>query len=474
MTSSALFIVAGLPFLVTLVLVARSATPIVRQYWVGAWAVLVASTLAQGAGTLTRGADAVTPSAAWWPHMLATLPSAGYLVFNVLLYAAVATVTTGAPPPQRVRRLLWLAAGGGVLLSLAATALDSAGVDGGRQPASLDRAVQGIVALTVAWLSARNLARAHAPPGGIALAVSGIALAGVRNLASVVLALGATPALALRAEQGPLPLVSLAALYLIGFGSLVTLLRYERETALERQRALQQDERWHSLGQMAAGIAHDFNNVLAVIRPNVELARAHVPAGHPQLELLADVEEAAERGRALVNQLTTFARGDEDHGGPTDAQAALAARQRILQQLLPVTARLVIAAAERGLRLAVSTPRFDQVVLNLVINARDAMPAGGTIRVGVTARRLTDARLVGDRLLAAGAWAVLEVSDDGTGIPPDVADRIFEPFFTTKEGGGTGLGLATVRSIAVDAGGSVELESAAGRGATFRCWFRAA
>ncbi len=220
-------------------------------------------------------------------------------------------------------------------------------------------------------------------------------------------------------------------------------------------------QRLENLGQLAAGVAHDLNNVLSPVLMAAPLLRHH--ATRPEdLRILDAVEKSAERGGQLVKQILSFARG---HGS-----------ERILLQpkhVLREVAELMADTFPRSIRLEVDIPsdlwtvlanptQLHQIVLNLCINARDAMPAGGTL----TLRARNDpAPLPG---------LAFEIGDTGVGIPPENHARIFEPFFTTKgERGGTGLGLATVRGLVTDHQGRIEMESSPGFGSTFRVWLPA-
>ena len=254
-----------------------------------------------------------------------------------------------------------------------------------------------------------------------------------------------------------------------------------RESERSRDALRRQSQKLEEVGLLAGGVAHDFNNLLTVILGNVEIARAMLPPDTPVREELDEILDAARRGAALTRQLLAFGRRDGIMPVLTDLHVVARDAARLLGRLVGGEVHLLLE--ERGGRAIVyaDAGHLAQVVMNLVVNARDAMPDGGTITV----------RTTGDAPLPAGAprpgpstlpgaqsvhldtrrGALLEVRDTGTGMPPATLARAFEPFFTTKaEGAGTGLGLATVHGIVAQAGGSVWIETAEGRGTTVRVW----
>ena len=217
---------------------------------------------------------------------------------------------------------------------------------------------------------------------------------------------------------------------------------------------LRRTQRLEALGRLAAGVAHDFNNLLAVMLAAVEQAAEAIPAGDSLREDLAEAAAAARRGRALTRQLLTFARREETQPRPLDVNAVVRGMQELLRRLAGPRVQLELALAPDAGVVIVDPSQTEQVLLNLVTNARDAMPDGGRLRVE-TAREQGDLRL--------------SVRDTGVGIPPAVRPHLFEPFFTTKAEG-HGLGLATVYGVVTQAGGRVEVESEPGRGAAFHLW----
>lgn len=220
------------------------------------------------------------------------------------------------------------------------------------------------------------------------------------------------------------------------------------------ERELRQSQKMEAVGHLAAGVAHDFNNLLSAISGHTSLARRTLPEGHPANQSLERVEEAARQASGVTSALLTFARK-----GPTDKRHVRLAEVvdqalRLLRRTLPARIEL-ITHLDNDVMVNADATQIQQVVLNLAINARDAMPRGGTLEISVT---------------GSDDEALFQVRDSGEGIPPDVLPRIFEPFFTTKTSGdgGTGLGLAIVHGIVREHGGRVEVSSTPDQGATFR------
>ncbi len=238
---------------------------------------------------------------------------------------------------------------------------------------------------------------------------------------------------------------------------------------LEEQ--LRQAQKMEAVGRLAGGVAHDFNNMLAVINGYASLLqpRAHDPI---LSNGLSEIARAGERAATLTRQLLAFSRKQVLAPRLLDLTVVVGDMEKMLRRLIGEDIRLTVQCEPAPGQVRADPGQVEQCLLNLVVNARDAMPRGGTITVAV--RR---AQVAGDRPRKAGLpdpgdYVELSVSDTGTGIPPEVAEQIFEPFFTTKEAGkGTGLGLATVYGIMKQSGGDVTLESEAGRGATFRLYF---
>ena len=229
---------------------------------------------------------------------------------------------------------------------------------------------------------------------------------------------------------------------------------------------LRQAQKMEAVGRLAAGVAHDFNNMIAVIRSGTELARESLPQGHPAHADLADVASAADRGAALTRQLLSFARIEGPGVRRTDVCLVLAEMARFVPRLMGRGIQVRFVEGPGLGEVPLSSTGLEQVILNLVINARDAMPSGGWITV--EARRI-DVRTAEGTSLTPGPHVEIAVRDQGTGMSEDVRRRLFEPFVTTKASGmGSGLGLATSREIVEGGGGAIEVETEEGRGTVIR------
>nr|WP_246505574.1 response regulator [Coralloluteibacterium stylophorae] len=235
----------------------------------------------------------------------------------------------------------------------------------------------------------------------------------------------------------------------------------------ERERAeaqLRQSQKMEAVGRLTGGIAHDFNNLLTAMTGNLELLRRRLgtdadPRSGRYLEAALD---ATGRAASLTHRLLAFSRQQVLAPKAVDPLALAISMQDMLERTLGESVRLVIDPAVVPHSVLCDANQLENVLLNLVINARDAMPEGGTIRISCS-----DAPTPG----GAGGQVRLDVADTGTGIAPEVVDKIFEPFFTTKPSGqGTGLGLSMVYGFAAQSGGHVAVQSELGRGSTFSLW----
>jgi PAS domain S-box-containing protein len=237
--------------------------------------------------------------------------------------------------------------------------------------------------------------------------------------------------------------------------------------AEERQR---QSQRLEAIGQLTGGIAHDFNDILSIMMLKVENALEDLPDDEPCRAVLAAALAAGARGADLAARMMTFARKRSlaprpvDIGGLVDELAVLL--RTALSRGIPLA---IDVARDAPLRCCIDRTGLETAILNLALNARDAMPGGGELRIAVTDRTISEAEAAESPLpLRAGRWVEIAVRDTGTGMPPEVMARVFEPFFTTKaEGKGTGLGLAMVHGFVHQSGGFVTLASAVGQGTTF-------
>ena len=232
-------------------------------------------------------------------------------------------------------------------------------------------------------------------------------------------------------------------------------------------------QRLESIGLLSAGIAHDLNNVLAPIVLAAPLLRASLSAPR-DLEILTTLEKSAERGAGLVKQILGFAHSTTGEFRLTQVKHLAWDLISIIEQTFPKSIQLQHQIPTDLWPVQGNATQIHQVLLNLCVNARDAMPSGGTLRLTAANLRLDAAGAGAIPGALPGTWVVLEVADTGAGIPPEMLEHIWESFFTTKGAGkGTGLGLATVRGIVVSHHGFVELHTEVGRGSTFRVFLPA-
>jgi signal transduction histidine kinase len=244
------------------------------------------------------------------------------------------------------------------------------------------------------------------------------------------------------------------------------------QTDITELRRLQQEldraYRLESIGRLAGGIAHDFNNVLTAIIGYAELARGRVQ-DETILRYLDGIQKAAERAADLNKQLLAYARRQVIQPAPTDLGAWLQGTLDILRRVLPESVRLRTEIEPNLWQVNADSNLLMQIVLNLVVNARDAMPNGGTITIRLHNKTLRRTRT---HHIPNGRYVLLEVEDTGTGIPPEVLPHIFEPFYTTKPmGQGTGMGLAAVQGAVQQLGGYIEVRTEVGKGTCFSVYF---
>jgi two-component system, cell cycle sensor histidine kinase and response regulator CckA len=235
-----------------------------------------------------------------------------------------------------------------------------------------------------------------------------------------------------------------------------------------------QSQKMQAIGQLAGGIAHDFNNLLTAITGHCDLLLMGRDVFDPDYGDLQQIQQNANRAAALVRQLLAFSRKQTLQPEVLSVEALIDDVVRLLGRLVGerITLRIGHDPALRPIRA--DRRQLEQVIVNLVVNARDAMPMGGTIRIETEALSLAVERSIGRVMLSAGDWSVIRVIDSGVGIPADMLDKIFEPFFTTKRPGeGTGLGLSTAYGIVKQMGGFIFVDSIEGTGATFSLYFAA-
>jgi two-component system, cell cycle sensor histidine kinase and response regulator CckA len=239
---------------------------------------------------------------------------------------------------------------------------------------------------------------------------------------------------------------------------------------LEQQIRLAQ--KLEAIGQLAGGIAHDFNNLLTVINGNSELLMMKLPHDSPQRDMLANVLRAGERGAGLTRQLLTFSRHQLIQHEVFDPLPVVRGTLVMMGRLLGEDIRIAPEATDDIGHIRTDIGQFEQVLVNLAVNARDAMPKGGTLGVALSNWIVSETDTLLNPTRPTGHYVRLSVRDTGTGMTPEVQARLFEPFFTTKPlGKGTGLGLATVYGIVRQANGFIIIESGLGVGSTFHIHF---
>jgi PAS domain S-box-containing protein len=239
-------------------------------------------------------------------------------------------------------------------------------------------------------------------------------------------------------------------------------------TEREVQRRMQQQERLAAVGQLAAGIAHDFNNIMSVIVLYAQLVRRSpgLPADvERRMETIAD---QAGHATELIQQILDFGRRSVLERRPMDLAPFLKELIKLLERTLPESIEIGLTYGTDAYKVNADPTRMQQAIMNLAVNARDAMPQGGQLRISLQRLRVVQEKSAPLPGMAAGEWVRLTVSDSGTGIPPDVLPHIFEPFFTTKAPGkGSGLGLAQVYGIVKQHEGELDVRSKEGQGTTF-------
>jgi two-component system cell cycle sensor histidine kinase/response regulator CckA len=244
--------------------------------------------------------------------------------------------------------------------------------------------------------------------------------------------------------------------------------RRERER-LEEQ--LRQGQKMEAIGQLAGGIAHDFNNMLTAILGYSALIAEQIGPDKPIGQDIREIVAAAERATALTRQLLAFSRKQLLTVMPVNLTTAVRTVEPMLRRLIGEQITVTTALADALHPVLADATQLDQVLMNLCVNARDAMPQGGTLTIETRDAELDTSYTLAHRGAKVGSYALLTVADTGVGMTPEVQARIFEPFFTTKERGrGTGLGLAAVYGIVKQLDGYIAVESAPGRGTAFHVY----
>jgi two-component system cell cycle sensor histidine kinase/response regulator CckA len=248
--------------------------------------------------------------------------------------------------------------------------------------------------------------------------------------------------------------------------AIVYMLETTERRALENQ--INQSQKMDMVGQLAGGIAHDFNNVLsAIMMANDFLLNAHKPTD-PSFQDIMQIKQNATRAATLVRQLLAFSRRQTLRPQVLDLGDALSDLTMLLRRLIGEKVNLDLVHGRDLWPVKVDVSQFEQVIVNLAVNARDAMPDGGKLTVRTANVTSDEAGQLAHKGMPPADYVRIEITDSGTGIPPDIIDKIFEPFFSTKEvGKGTGLGLSTVYGIVKQTGGFIYVNSEAGKGTSF-------
>ncbi len=250
--------------------------------------------------------------------------------------------------------------------------------------------------------------------------------------------------------------------------------RLERSLA-DAEARCRQAQRTEAIGQLTGAVAHDFNNILAAILANSCFLIDAFPRHDPRRADAEEIKHAAERAASLTRQLLAFSRRQELEPTVVDLNAPLAGIERMLRRLIGEDIDLAITLAGDAGAVRIDVGQLEQVLVNLVVNARDAMPLGGKLSIETAAVELAEESLGAETPVIPGKYATIVVTDTGSGMDARTRRRLFEPYFTTKEPGkGTGLGLSTCQRIVKRSGGYIGVSSEPGRGTVFKVYLPAA
>jgi PAS domain S-box-containing protein len=251
--------------------------------------------------------------------------------------------------------------------------------------------------------------------------------------------------------------------------------RKQAEAALKRsEEQLRQSQKLEAIGRLAGGLAHDFNNILTAITGYSDLVLRRLGSVDPLRRSVEEIRRAAERAASLTHQLLAFSRKQMMQVKVLDLNAVVAEMESFLRRLIGEDIQLVTSLDPDLRRVKADPGQIEQVIMNLVVNARDAMPQGGRLRIETKDVSLSEPYLDDAGSVESGDYVVLSIADTGIGMNSEIKQKIFEPFFTTKEEGkGTGLGLAMVYGIVKQSGGSIRVHSEAGAGTTFMVYLPA-
>lgn len=253
----------------------------------------------------------------------------------------------------------------------------------------------------------------------------------------------------------------------------VTQRRAQEDAARQAELRLREAQKLEAVGRLAGGVAHDVNNMMTVVTGYADLLLSELAEDDPNRGLVEELRQAGDRTAGITRQLLSFSRHRIPRPQVADVSALLSSIEGLLRQVLPPTITLRRLTHVEHARIHVDAGQFEQIILNLVLNARDAMPRGGTVTIETAATVLDEGWRDDDNVqFPAGAYVLVTVTDTGAGIAPELSERIFEPFFSTKaDGHGIGLGLSVVREMVRAAGGQVRLYSEPDHGSAFTLYF---
>lgn len=248
--------------------------------------------------------------------------------------------------------------------------------------------------------------------------------------------------------------------------------RQAEEALLQSEMQLRQLQKLEAVGRLAGGLAHDFNNLLMVIMGQSQVLLSEMGPEHPLRNRVEEMQKAGERARVLIRQLLSFSRKQPSGEKVLNLNATLSNCESMLRRLIGADIQLTLRLSVDDLRIKADPAFVEQIVMNLVVNARDALLTGGKLTIETTSANLAHAPTYHINPLPPGEYVKISVSDTGCGMSPEVQAQIFKPFFTTKEEGkGTGLGLSTVFGIVTEGGGGLDVISEIGVGTRFDVYF---
>lgn len=278
---------------------------------------------------------------------------------------------------------------------------------------------------------------------------------------------------ALRRVDGRATYVDLSATaVMVGTEQLALVIAHDASTRHSLEQQLRQAQKMEAVGRLAGGIAHDFNNLLTIINGYGELLRNRLSADDPGSPMIGEIVKAGQRAATLTRQLLAFSRQQVIAPRVLDLNIVIADMSQMVARLIGEDVVLTTLLAPEPAHIKADPGQVEQVLMNLVVNARDAMPQGGRVTIETRLVKLDDQYMRLHPQVHAGTYVYLGVSDTGCGMTPEIKARLFEPFFTTKEiDKGTGLGLATVYGIVKQAGGHIEVYTEPGLGSKFKLYF---